>query len=571
MEFPRGDNTHTAEAGVFSRVADSRLIRGLLLPFGELSRPNQSGNEPIEFSADSIELPRDSTVVTLNVEHDRFNPIGRAVSLEKTDAGIVAEFAIADTDEGDAYLANPVRKLSAEVAGIVREGARALKSRLTGAAVVKDGAFASAALFSVAPDEAPKPEPLSGDALEALLAYVRLVHEGAQRVIADAEAAQTALTETTPDEVSASPEATPTAAPAEESTSDETKEFSMSETNEAGAQVPATLMGNAPAKKADVDMHAVFSAMASVKSRSLDNADAETMLAALADVTTPAHVTSGAIPQTFTGKLWQGKRYTQRYISLANHQQGGIALGGRKGFKIAQGTALVKEISGAAQKVELPTGNATTSTVSSTLRKFGYAADVALEWQYLDGGADVIQAFFEGVVDSAAKVIDESALADIFTVASRNSAALDRLVAPGTYPTQYPAAMGQLIQGIDLVSDNGDDASFAIVNPTAWNQLLYTPKDLVPEFVEFAVGIGTGEASTGKVRVVKAPQSFFTGTVATAPQMIVGARNAIEFREVHANIEALEVAKFGVDRAQVAFLETFVVRPESLSLIGTKP
>lgn len=367
----------------------------------------------------------------------------------------------------------------------------------------------------------------------------------------------------------------PAANPAEEINPDEDEEFStMSDSTNAGA-VPATLLANTPASK-DVDVNAVYSAMATIKSSATTQAaDQESFLAALADVTSAAHVTSGAIQPTFAGKLWQGKRYASRYISLANHQQGGIALGGRKGWKIDQGTALVAEVGSAAQKVELPTGTATTSLYGSTLRKFGYAADVALEWQHLEGGAEVMQAFWEGVVDSGAQQLDEAALKDIFTVASRGTGtALSRLVAPGTYPAvaghDYPAAMGQIIQGIEAVSDANDDASFAIVNPAAWNQLLFTPKDLIPEFVEFSVGIGTGEASTGKVKVVKAPQSFFTGTVAANPQVIVGAKNAVEFREQHAEIDALEVAKFGVDRARVAFLETFVVRQESLVLIGTK-
>lgn len=557
-----------AEAGLFQRVGETRNVRGLLLPFGEMSRPNASGNEPVMFSAGSVKIPRDVTVITLNTEHDRFNPIGRAVSVVETERGIEAEFAIADTDEGDAYLANPLRKLSAEVAGLVRDAAdrtRAAFARLTGGAAVKEGAFASAALFSLAEDEeVPDPD-------EAPDAYAAALDEIYRRI---AEV-QDLLTAQLPEAPAEGP--TPAAAPAEESESDESKEFSMSDTTDAGAQVPATLLANSPAAKKDVDLNAVFSAMSAIKSStSVQTADQETFLAALSDIKAEATgglttAGSGVIPPTFAGKLWQGKRYQQRYISLMNHQQGGISLGGRKGFKLAQGTAMVAEVTNAGQKVELPTGTATTSLYGSTLRKFGYAADVALEWQYLEGGAEVMQAFWEGVADSGAKQLDEAALSTIFTVASRTTAALDRLVAPGTFPSQYPAAMGQLIQGIDLVSDNGDDATFAIVNPAAWTQLLFTPKDLVPEFVEFGVGLGTGEGTAGKVRVVKAPQSFFTGTVAGSPQIIVGAKNAIEFREQHAEIDALEVAKFGVDRALVAFLETFIVRPESLALIGSKP
>jgi hypothetical protein len=144
----------TTEHGTFARIGDdSRRIRGLLLPYDEPSRLAASGTESIAFSRGAVTLPRDPSVVTLNVEHDRFNPIGRAVALEDTDAGVVAEFEVADTDEGDEYLADmSKRKLSAEVAGIVRDAAdrvRGIAGRLTGAAVTTEGAFASAALFAI--------------------------------------------------------------------------------------------------------------------------------------------------------------------------------------------------------------------------------------------------------------------------------------------------------------------------------------------------------------------------------------------------------------------------------------
>ena len=155
----------------------------------------------------------------------------------------------------------------------------------------------------------------------------------------------------------------------------------------------------------------------------------------------------------------------------------------------------------------------------------------------------------------------------------------------------------QLIQAIEAISDADDDPSFAVVNPTAWQQLIYTPKELLPEFVSrsrsspgrpapppkellpeyvsLSVGVGTGEATVdGKVTVRKAPQSFFAGTAGTAPQVIAGAKGAIEFRELSETpiqLDALDLARGGVDKAVLGYLETFVVRPESLILIGTKP
>ena len=133
----------------------------------------------------------------------------------------------------------------------------------------------------------------------------------------------------------------------------------------------------------------------------------------------------------------------------------------------------------------------------------------------------------------------------------------------------------QLIQAIEAISDANDTPAFAVVNPVAWAQLLYTPKELLPEFVSLSLTAGTGEANLdGKVKVVKAPQSFFTGTTAANPQVLAGAKNAIEFREqgtTPIQLDALDIAKGGVDKAVIGYMETFVVRPESLVLIGTKP
>ncbi len=59
----------------FSYDPATRTLRGILLPFGgERSRPNITGNEGVMFSADSIELPRDPSVVTLNRNHNRYDP-----------------------------------------------------------------------------------------------------------------------------------------------------------------------------------------------------------------------------------------------------------------------------------------------------------------------------------------------------------------------------------------------------------------------------------------------------------------------------------------------------------------
>lgn len=566
----------TTEVGLFSRVADSRTVRGLLLPFGELSRPSLSKTEPVMFSASAVALPRDPSAITLNDEHSQFAPIGRATSLEVTDAGVVAEFSIFNTDEGDAYLANPTkRKLSAEFGSLVRNGANAVRSRLTGAAVCTAGAFESAALFSLAEGveaEETTDVPSSDE-------YSAPDRDNSSRTISeftDSEGVRWRRIEeysskSTVEKISDS-------APADEDNPEDSEEETM--TASAAGQTPAPLVAPAAPKTEDVDLHAVFSTMASVKA-GVQAEDNEKALFALADIKTAgtgALPAAGVVQPAWVGKLWQGKDYVRKYLPLNAHTFGPIDLGGRAGFRIDQGTALVQERG--QEKTELPTGSASTSRRESTRKSYGYAADVAAEWQYLTGGAEILESFWKGVANSYAKVTDEAALATMFRVASRDTgAALSRRVAPGSLPagtpanSQYYPGVVQLIQAIEAISDADDDPAWAVVNPILWQQLIFTPKDLLPEFVSLAVTAGTGEASVdGKVQVRKAPQSAFIGTNAANPQVIAGSKNAIEFKELGSTpiqIDALNVAKFGVDRATVGFLEEFVVRPEATVFIGT--
>lgn len=567
----------TDEAGLFSRVADTRKVKGLLLPFGELSRPNLSKTEPVMFSASSVTIPRDPSAVTLNDEHDRFNPIGRATSLEVTDAGVVAEFTIFNTDEGDAYLAKPEkRKLSAEMGSLIRNGANAIRSRLTGAAVCTEGAFASAALFSLAPgvtaefaEEVPSSDEYSAPESASSSEYTTEFtdDEGVRWRRVETSKRETTVTKITD------------SAPADEETPKDSEEETM--TASAAGQTPAPLVTpNVAPPARDVDLHAVFSAMAAVKA-GVQVDDNESALFALADIKTTgagALPVAGVIQPAWVGKLWQGKEYVRKYLPLNNHTFGPIEIGGRAGFRLDGTDGLVKKRTG--EKVELPTGSATTSRRESTRDSFGYAADVAAEWTYLSGGAEVLESFWKGIANSYAKVTDLEALATMFRVASRDTgAALSRMVAPGSLPAGTPAnsayypGVVQLIQALEAISDADDDPAWAVVNPVLWSQLIFTPKDLLPEFVSLAVGVGTGEANVdGKITVRKAPQSAFIGTKATDPQVIAGAKNAIEFKELGETpiqIDALNVAKFGVDRATVGFLETFVVRPEATVFIGT--
>jgi hypothetical protein len=133
--------------------------------------------------------------------------------------------------------------------------------------------------------------------------------------------------------------------------------------------------------------------------------------------------------------------------------------------------------------------------------------------------------------------------------------------------------MGQLIQGILAVKKRKTDGrrdvpDFAIANDIAYAQLVYAAggDTALPAFVNISIGTdSTGSADS--IRVVQGDN----GIQATS-SVTVGASNSIQFDELPGGplvVDALDIAKGGVDRAVHGYLQTFVNRPEALIRIGT--
>jgi hypothetical protein len=574
------DDIVTIDAGTLEFSDADLTASGLLIPFGVPARSNLG---TFTFSSGDVLVPEDLTGMSLNIEHKREDVVGGFTRVwEQPDTGVFAAFKYANTPAGrQAYAdgkSGKRKNLSAEVAKVRIRGGKALPGAvLFAGAQVEKPAFEGATLLA-AVDTGNGSELVDKDAVDTNPAHISL----------EALALPEDITVSTPEGEQAT--YTPDATPAEanpEGGSTVTASAVLETPVVAGAVVPTTLLASAPTvtgvptSAEDLDLGTVFAAIANIKNGMGSTDDAETLLAALTDIKYDASgglttAGSGILQPAWVGKLWQGRRYQRKYIDLCTHLYGGLQLGGRSGYTMTAGSELVQEWAG--NKTDVPSGGATTAKKSSSLKKYGWAADIAREWFDLEGGADLIESLLKLVVDSYARVTDQRALTDIFTAASKTTTALDRLVAPDTFPSvdghDYETAIGMLIQAIEGINDADDEPSFAIVNPVAWKQLIYTPKDLLPEYVSISVKAGTGEGSADKVLVKKAPQSFFAGTVTTAPQVMAGAKGAIEFRELGEtpiSISALDIAKGGVDEARIGYLETFVVRPESLVLIGTKP
>ena len=128
------------EGGEILANLDDRTITGLLVPFNELGQTN-AGRFMVE--AGALALPSDPSVIGLNTDHDRSQPVGRATRVWQETKGIFASFRVAETPEGDAALADATnpngkrRRLSGEFHTAIKAGKAVPGSgRLWGAALV---------------------------------------------------------------------------------------------------------------------------------------------------------------------------------------------------------------------------------------------------------------------------------------------------------------------------------------------------------------------------------------------------------------------------------------------------
>lgn len=569
------------DGGTLTASRETRVVRGLLLPYREECRSNLGR---FSFDPGVVELPQDLTGMSLNVEHEREKVIGAPIDITETPAGVIATFKVANTPEGDAALADIEEgrrvHLSAEVSGVKIKNGKGIAGRLFAAALVKEPAFPSATLLAAAADTEEQLMPpieeiedtavVEGEPAETSEVYEYTDENGVtwRRVVdtqTEVDGDTTTTTTTIVEEVTD---------PSDEENIDQEEE-TMTTTLAAKAGTPKAR--TAPRSLDTTDLPTLYAAVAGARA---GDQQAMTLLAALADTKisgSGALPASGVLQESWQGELWAGTTYERKYINQGTLGTN-ITAGGKSGFKMARGTASSpKDALGgdwAGNKTELPTGTAHTQKISSSFKRWAFAGDIAREFFDLPGGQELIEAMFRLIAEDYAVWSDEQALATFMKMGGTP-------VAPGTYPTQYSEAMGQLLQGILAVKRAKDTPTFAIVNSTAYEQLLYTPKDLVPEFISFEITTErTGSVDSGKVVVVEADDAAFVDASAAPliaegePAVLVGAKRGVEFDELGSvpfTIDALEIAKGGVDRATHGYLQTFEVRPESFVLVGTAP
>lgn len=534
--------TEPMEFGLFAVDADTRTVRGIIVPWNEPSKVSQTGNAPLTFRPSDIRVPRDHSVVVLNRQHDRYDPIGRGHKFDASnEVGLYAEYRIAETDEGDAWLADHGKlvRLSPELRDITRHPDGTATATLTGSALVEAGAFASAGLFAI------------GDVTEELESTLGPDGEGHLAVLSTALPED--ITVTTPEGESAV--YTPEDAPSEDNHEGEFAAMTTSIVPD-GVVTPE-------ADKIDTSASGLFAALAQ-NGKSGDAAaltpfqglDARnTGLFALADIT--ATGTAATVQSQFVGDLWKGKQFTQRVLPLFNHAD--LTALKVEGWRW---TTAPEVAAWAGDKAEVPSNTVAFGATAVTAERIAGAHDIDRALRDF-GNESFWDGYFRAMTTSYAKVADAKVLARIIAAPNAGNGIGATVVTPGTVPSGVDAGIAAIVDGALAVIAAGYTPTFALVSTAIYRSLLLTPKDKVLEFLTSAMGLEEGSLSGFKI---------IPHATLAAKRVVVGSRDAATVYELPGSpirVEGLDIAKGGIDPAVYGYIATVVNDVTGLASVTT--
>jgi hypothetical protein len=528
------------EAGTLEASASDRTVSGLLVPYGEVGNTNLG---KFSIPKGTAALPRDVSVIGANLGHDREQPVGRALSIKDSNAGLFASFKVADTDEGDMLLADIASgkrsKLSVEMKNIVLRAGQLVSGQVFGAAFVEKGAFPSAALLAADAGELPVDEtPVS--------AVQEVAEDGSLEI----------ETTTTPDVVIIHP-----------ADADAPVTFTQKEDDVTVATVPSTLTAAAtPAAPRALSIHEISSLYASYKmgriddrgfSEALSGQNGATLFAALSDVkfdgTGGLAVAMSPTPQ-WLGQAWQATTFRQQVLPLFGHADlTALTFTGWKwGTKPAGGDW-------AGNKGNVPSNTLTVSATPGTASRYAIGHDIARE--FVDFPVD---GFFEAY--AAAVTEDYSRWADgkvaTAVLAGATVLAADALTTlPGVTGGTIGSAASAIIDGATAIITAGSLPDFALVAPALWKQMAKMPKSNVIGYLNASLGLSEGALDQFIIR----PSASIT-----AGKVLVGAKAAatvLELPGAPVRIDALDLARGGVDKAAFGYLGVSINDALGLQLV----
>jgi hypothetical protein len=556
------------EPGMFALdSADPRVVRGLLLPYGVASGQPLAGEAGTMFAAGDVVVPGDPSIVTLNREHNRFDPVGRAVELvDEPGVGVLAAFRYAETPEGDAeleaYAGGKRRQLSPEIAKYVDAAGNVVRRVLVGAGLVGAGAFAGAQLFSVSELDAGALDPRTAATIDELVvARQRVAELEAELAPKPDEASVPVITDAS--SINPEPPAGVASAPVGDSAdhaahaADEPPAGELDETGdepENGAHsmgdinAPATLgTGTPAADERKLTKGDLFAAIADNTRMGTPIPEAFAAAGELfawgTAVGSQANVI--ATPQIL-GEVWDGIGFTPKYSGLVAH--GDLSALVVKGWKFGT-RPTVSAWAGDGAAVD---GAAvTTSPLSANANRI--AGGNGIPREYIDFGETQF-------VDAIVRLLAEDYARDV-------DAAVGAALVAGATALASPAttALAMIIDGAIAIVNNEDTPAFALVNPADFATIANTKE--VDKLAYIEISIDWGGGNVHGLRVV--PSSLVT--TGASLQVLVGSKNALRLFELPGSpirVDAAAIQNGRTDEAVFGYYTTLLERSASLQLVS---
>lgn len=514
---------------------DNRELEYLILPYGEAGSTNMGR---VTASAGALDLPSDITRITFNEEHDYTKPVGRATAVTETPEGLRARFRVAKTSRGDDLLIEAAEGLrtgaSVEIANPIVRNGRLMGGLLDAVAAVVKPAYPSAQLVAADCGEITTTQggTMADQAPQATAPVAPTT--------ATAPVAQAATAVTDP------PAPTPTE---DDDATQQAQKAQEASPAMAAAQAPAGVQApRMQATERPQTLQSVAELLASIAQT--DGHRSSRLMAALSNVTT-ATTLAITTPESFEGKVWQGREYQRKYIPLTESEA--LTKLKYKGWAWKAGKKPVM-----AAYTGFP-NQPPSGPVEMEEREFepsSYAGAWSMDRKHRDfTDPDYWSEFFIAVATSYAEESDKAHLTALLTGATVVS-----LVA-GDKPTDVPVGLWKVIKGIRTVLPKGMP-SFAVLDFDEWEEIIYTPQDKVLPYLQLAMGVEEGQALNFKL---------LPSTDITTAKTLVGVKQAAKHRELPGaspiRVDSEVIAKGGIEQGVFAYAGTSIREPLALALV----
>lgn len=548
---PRDDDTlHLSGGDVIALDASTgvqasdaaRTVTALVIPWGQTGHTTAG---PLNVTRGGVRLPADLARCKLYSDHTgtpQHRPVGHALAYHVDDAGLHMTFSVARTPDGDAAIVDIRERVrdavSAELAGIKRQGNTVTDSIMTGVALVSTPAFSDARVTDVHAQhtETEGTPPMNPEQyLRAMIAAGAAEAEARASAVvrfgqAAVDAVPTGITATPPVPAESTPPAATPPAPAPGAHADAA---AASYTPPRAAVVPFGVPGGdqAHAQRTQSAYEAAQIVHMIASGRSAEVAHAE-----LTNITNSGLV--DATPPEWLGELWSGPAKTRKLIPLMNRRD-------LRSWLIRGFTWVNKPLvaSYAGDKAEIPTNAVSVAP---------YEAE-AVRWA---GGHDLDRKFFDfgdaAILESYWRAMNES-----YAVVTDNAAGT-WLVANAT--TLVDAAATDLIRAMIALGAAVDDAtgvgpSYYLGNPADKYSLLSVTNDNLSAFFDM-FGVDP--------RAIKWTSQVPAGT------LVAGAKPAATWHELPGSplrVEAEHLSHGGRDRAMFGYSALTLDQPDGLRKI----